>query len=111
MKVVGIGKGRFKTLFAAAKAGQEACPFDGRYGVRGPQPMTPAAEVVHSFLLKLYEEQAEHLPEGINSNKRPRHTGHRFDPPDMRRDLIKHLPPGSFSEYHSNVAPESEGED
>lgn len=99
MKVFGIGKGRFRTLFRAAKAGKDACPFDNRYVVRGLQPMTPAAELIHGFLTKLYLEQAEHLPDGINSNKRPRHAGHRFDPPDMPREHIRHLPPGSFSEY------------
>ena len=64
MKVFGIGKGRFRTLFRAAKAGKDACPFDNRYVVRGLQPMTPAAELIHGFLTKLYLEQAEHLLTG-----------------------------------------------
>ena len=54
-----------------------------------------------SSLTKLYEETAECLPDGINSNKRPRQGRDRFDPPEMDRDNVKHLPPGSIREYHA----------
>ena len=101
MKFVSIGKSRFRTIYKAAKNGEASCPFDLRFCPRGEQTMGPKAECVHQFLTKLYEETAECLPDGINSNKRPRQGRDRFDPPEMDRDNVKHLPPGSIREYHA----------
>lgn len=101
MKFVSIGKSRFRTIYKATKNGEASCPFDLRFCPRGEQPMGPKAECVHQFLTKLYEETAECLPDGINSNKRPRQGRDRFDPPEMDRDNVKHLPPGTIREYHA----------
>ena len=101
MKFVSIGKSRFRTIYKAAKNGEGSCPFDLRFCPRGEQPMSPKAECIHQFLTKLYEETAECLPDGINSNKRPRQGKDRFDPPEMNRDNVKHLPPGTIREYHA----------
>lgn len=41
---------------------------------------------------------AEHIPDGINSNKRPRQGAHKLDG-DISRAEIKHLPHGSIRDY------------
>ena len=76
MKLVGLGKFRFKTLNGAARRGEEHCPYDGRYVVKGKRVPSEKWEKIHGFLMKLYLEVAEAIPDGLNSNKRPRH-GHK----------------------------------
>ena len=101
MKLMAIGKGRFETIYGAVREGKSHCPYDLRFGKTGEKALTPKAECVHGFLTKLYEQAAESLPDGVNSNKRPRQGSNRFDDPTLNRDAIKHLPPGSISEYHA----------
>lgn len=72
MKMIGIGKCRFAALRKSAQAGEEFAPYDLRFSAKGKRPMSKKREVVHTFLTRLYMEQAEHLPDGCNSNKRPR---------------------------------------
>lgn len=51
------------------------------------------------FLTQLYEQTAEFIPDGLNSNKRPRRGTSKFDRPDLNRDSIKHLPYGTINDY------------
>lgn len=100
MRLVGLGKSRFQLLWGAVRKGND-CTYDGRYIPRGPdQVPSDAKSKVHSFLSTLWEQMAEPLPDGINSNKRPRQSCYKIDPPSMSRDLIRHLPCGSISDYH-----------
>jgi len=99
MKMFGVGKRRFSTLNRAARNGQEHCPYDGRYIARGKPTMTLQREKVHGFLSRLYVEAAEHIPDGLNSNKRPRHGIKKLDDVSMDRTKIKHLPYGSINDY------------
>ena len=100
-KLFGVGKKRFFTLSFAARNGEEHPPYDGRYVKKGKKlQQTPIREKIHRFLLQLYEQVAEHLPDGINSNKRPRHAPKKFDSSGLDRKRIKHLPYGSISDYH-----------
>lgn len=50
--------------------------------------------------MDMYNNVAEHIPDGLNSNKRPRQGKFKLDDPNMDRSSIRHLPPGSISEYH-----------
>ena len=98
MVMLGIGKSRFNTLAAAAR-NHEECPFDLRYIPRGEQSPDPRRSKVHEFLLGLYEDVAEHIPDKWNSNKRPRHGILKRDPQDLKRENLKHLPAGSINDY------------
>ena len=57
-------------------------------------------EKVHAFLTQLYQQTAEFIPDGLNSNKRPRRGNLKFDRPDLNRDSIKHLPYGTINDYY-----------
>ena len=98
-KLLGIGKGRFSTLSKACRAG-EGCPFDPRFIPKGQQPASEKRDLVFQFLSDLYHDVGEFIPDGLNSNKRPRHGTAKIDPKDMPRDAIKHLPAASISDYH-----------
>lgn len=95
MRLLGLGKGRFHTLLHAVKEKQECCPFDQRYIPRGPQLLSEKKTKAHEFLMQLYQEAAEPIPDGLNSNKRSCEGAHRLDPKGMNRSLIKHLLHGS----------------
>ena len=99
MLMIGIGKGRFQTLAHAARNGEDHCPFDSRYIPKGPRVSDPRREKVHQFLLGLYDDVAEHIPDKLNSNKRPRRAPLKLDPANMDRSTIKHLPAGSINDY------------
>ena len=73
---------------------------DGRYIFRGKQPASEARERVYDFLNELYLESAEFIPDGLNSNKRPRQAGYKLDSKNLDSSAIKHLPPGSINEYY-----------
>ena len=97
--LMGIGQGRFARMRAASRAGEKFPPFDARYIARGKKPPSEARSKVHGFLSKLYYETAEFIPDGLNSNKRPRQGDNRRDR-EMDRTKIKHLPPASIGDYH-----------
>ena len=99
MKLVGLGKFRFKTLNGAARRGEEHCPYDGRYVVKGKRVPSEKWEKIHGFLMKLYLEVAEAIPDGLNSNKRPRHGHKKTDAPSLDRREMRHLPHGSINDY------------
>lgn len=99
-RLLSIGKERFQKLRASVRNGDEYCPYDARYIPKGKQPPSPARQLVFDFLHGLYEESAEVIPDGLNSNKRPRQAQHRLDGKSMFRGDIRHLPPGSISEYY-----------
>lgn len=80
--------------------GAETCPYDGRFVPKGKQPPSEKRARVYQFLTQLYVESAEPIPDGLNSNKRPRSGEHKVDPTLMDRSEIKHLPPGTFNDYH-----------
>ena len=63
MMLFAIGKYRFKTLNGAARKGEGFCPFDGRYVIRGNR--------VHGFLMRLFLEAAEPIPDGLNQQQAP----------------------------------------
>ena len=100
MKMMGIGRGRFHVLGKAVRDGSEYCPYDGRYGPKCPKPPSEKWFKVHGYLMEIYTNVAEPIPDGLNSNKRPRQGRLRFDDPNMNRGNIKHLPARSISEYH-----------
>ena len=100
MRLMGIGKRRFGTLGTAARRGEVHCPFDSRYIPRGQKEPGPKWQKVFDYLMDLDNQVAEHIPGGLNSNKRPRQGNFRFDNPNMDRSRIKHLPHGSINEYH-----------
>jgi hypothetical protein len=50
--------------------------------------------------MEMYTNVAEVIPDGLNSNKRPRHGKGKIDSRNMDRKKIKHLPPASISDYH-----------
>ena len=100
MRMFGLGKHRFHTLSSAARHGHQHCPFDGRYIAKGPKPQSPEREAVHQFLMELYVQAAEPIPDGLNSNKRPRQGLKRFDQKGLDRSKMKHLPPGSINDYY-----------
>lgn len=100
IRLLGIGKSRFGSLRKAVVSGQEYCPFDLRYGSKGPKIRSHTRECVHEFLTKLYLEVAEPIPDGINSNRRPRQGRYKLDRPNLDRSAIRHVPYGSISDYH-----------
>ena len=100
MRLMGLGKHRFQTLAKAARKGEAYCPYDARFIPRGPKCPDPRRSKVTEFLQGLYDDVAEHIPDKLNSNKRPRLGASKFDPPDMDRTRLKHLPAGSISDYH-----------
>ena len=99
MKLLGVGKNRFRTLSSAARGGKEFCPYDRRYVIREKKTPSESWERVHSFLTQMYMETAEHIPDGLNSNKRPRHGAKKLDSKDLDRSQIKHLPYGTINDY------------
>ena len=100
MKLWGIGKYRFQTLSTAARNGATHCPFDQRFTPKGPRLPSEARQIVHDFLMELYLQAAEHIPDGLNSNKRPRQGSFKLDRKGMDRSQMKHLPPGSINDYY-----------
>ena len=99
MKLVGVGKLRFGKMRAATLKGEEHCPFDMRFVSREPKDPSDARQTVYHFLMTLYNEAAEPIPDGLNSNKRPRQGEHRFDPKNLDRSGMKHLPAASIMDY------------
>ena len=100
MKLLGVGKHRFQKMMKAVIDGEEHCPYDMRFTPQGSKPISEVREKVYHFLMKLYHEAAEPIPDGLNSNKRPRQGNHRFDPKTMDRSKMKHLPAASIADYH-----------
>ena len=100
MKMMGIGKRRFNTLGKAVRSGEQFCPYDTRYIKRGPDTPTEKYKKVYDYLMEMYTNVAEVIPDGLNSNKRPRHGKGKIDSRNMDRKKIKHLPPASISDYH-----------
>lgn len=100
MKLLGVGKRRFQKLGKAARMGEEYCPYDARYISRGQKEPGHKWQKVFDYLMDMYNNVAEHIPDGLNSNKRPRQGKFKLDDPNMDRSSIRHLPPGSISEYH-----------
>ena len=96
---MGIGQGRFARMSRASRSGLALPPYDARYIPKGKKPPSEARSKVHGFLAKLYLETAEFIPDGLNSNKRPRQGDNRRDR-EMDRTRIKHLPPASINDYH-----------
>ena len=96
MKLFGVGKHRFNTLSTSARRGDEYCPYDGRYIARGKRLPTPKWEKVHGFLYQLYQEAGEHIPDKLNSNKRPRHAEKKL----MTQTLIDQI----LDTYHMAVS-------
>lgn len=99
MKLVGVGKLRFGKMRSATLRGDEYCPYDMRFVSKGPKDASDARQTVHHFLMTLYTEAAEPIPDGLNSNKRPRQGEHRIDPKNMDRSGMKHLPAASIMDY------------
>lgn len=99
MKLLSIGKTRFNKMRTAILNGAEYCPYDARYITKQPKTPSPAWMACHDYLTKLWLESAERIPDGLNSQKRPRHGSNKHDAPGMDRTQIKHLPPGSIGEY------------
>ena len=100
-KMMGVGKKRFSTLNTAARNGEEHPPYDGRCVKRGKK-LVPSAtrDKIYDFLMQLYQQVAEHIPDGLNSNKRPRQGEKKLDRSDIDRTQIKHLPFASISDYY-----------
>lgn len=65
---------------------------------------SPAWEAVHSFLTGLWMDVAEPIPDGLNSNRRPRSGSSKRDAPDLDRSQLKHLPHASITEYWKQCA-------
>ena len=103
MKLLGLGKSRFSWLSKAVRQGKP-CPYDSRYVARGPQPQSEARTKVFEFLSQLYHQAAETIPDGLNSNKRPRQGAKKTDNAKIDRSLIRHLPHASISDYHRQCA-------
>ena len=100
MKMMGIGKHRFSVIGQAVRRGDAYCPFDLRYIPRTPKKPSPKWTKVYDYLMEMYTNVAEVIPDGLNSNKRPRQGKFKIDNPNMDRTRIKHLPSGSINEYH-----------
>ena len=100
MKLRGIGKFRFQTLNQAVRSGADHCPVDQRFTPKGPRLPSEARHIVHDFLMELYLQAAEHIPDGLNSNKRPRQGSFKLDRKGMDRSQMKHLPPGAINDYY-----------
>ena len=99
LKLLALGKGRFRKMKVAIQNGESFCPFDMRFTPRPPKLPSETRQLVYHFLMTLYTEAAEPIPDGLNSNKRPRQGLHRFDPKTMDRRSMKHLPHGSIMDY------------
>ena len=99
LRIVGIGKHRFSTLSSAARRGEQYCPFDARYIIKEKKAPSQEWEAVHGFLTGLYQDVAEPIPDGLNSNKRPRSGSSKRDAPGLDRSQIKHLPYGTINDY------------
>ena len=100
MRLMGIGKHRFHVLVTAARDPKcDVCPFDLRFTPKGPKTFSRKRELVHGFLLDLYDQVAESIPDGLNSNKRPRRDTLKVDPADLNRETIKHLPAASICDF------------
>lgn len=104
MKLIAVGKFRFRTLSSACRKGAEWCPYDLRYSVKQKRPRSEKWDAVHGFLTKLYVECAEPIPDGINSNKRPRQGDKKLDSKSLDRSKMKHLPYGTIGDYHRQCA-------
>ena len=100
MKMMGIGKHRFSVIGQAVRRGDAYCPFDLRYIPRTPKKPSPKWTKVYDYLMEMYTNVAEVIPDGLNSNKRPWQGKFKIDNPNMDRTRIKHLPSGSINEYH-----------
>jgi hypothetical protein len=100
MKMMGIVKHRFSVIGQAVRRGDTYCPFDLRYIPRIPKKPSPKYTKVYDYLMEMYTNVAEVIPDGLNSNKRPRQGKFKIDNPNMDRTRIKHLPSGSINEYH-----------
>ncbi|CAL1127223.1 unnamed protein product [Cladocopium goreaui] len=99
--MMGIGKRRFHILNTAARKRETFAPFDLRFSPnRGRTIISEKRQQVFDFLHELWENVAEPIPDGLNSNKRPRHGNDKCDPKNMCRENIKHLPAGSINDYH-----------
>lgn len=99
MSLLGVGKGRFRTLNTAARKRADFCPYDGRFGVREKKAPSHKWDRVHSYLTQLYHECAEPIPDGWNSNKRPRSGPTKLDTPQLDRSKLRHLPYGTIADY------------
>ena len=100
-QMMGIGKRRFHILNTAARKRETFAPFDLRFSPnRGRTIISEKRQQVFDFLHELWENVAEPIPDGLNSNKRPRHGNDKCDPKNMCRENIKHLPAGSINDYH-----------
>ena len=100
-KLLGMGKGRFRTLMGAVRAGQQFAPLDGRFIPREAPKQSAKREAVYDFLFELWEQAGETLPDQSHSssNKRPRQGKYRIDDPQGDRSLIRHIPPGKIADY------------
>ena len=96
---MGIGKQRYQSLYEAARTKQDWAPFDLRYVQKKASVPTEKRQKVFDFLHELWSNVAEPIPDGLNSNKRPRRGDLKFDG-DMSRENIRHLPAGSIADYH-----------
>ena len=101
MRLLGIGKGRFRGFMDATRHGHETCPLDGRYMPGSPKKQSEKRAAVYDWLHNLYTTAGETLPDSnhTSSNKRPRHGKFKFDDENMDRSKLRHLPPGKFSDY------------
>ncbi|CAK9105260.1 Modification methylase ScrFIA, partial [Durusdinium trenchii] len=90
MRLVGIGKSRFRTISKAINEGLVRCPMDARFLPKEPKPQSPKRQAVWDYLWALYEQAAERLPDGntLHSNKRPRQGAFKYDHPSMSRDEV-----------------------
>ena len=81
-----------------------------RHAPREQKDPSELRQLVYHFLMKLYTEVAESIPDGLNSNKRPRQgKEHRFDPVEMDRTSLRHLPHASIRDYHRQLLAQNPG--
>lgn len=109
VKMLSMGKSRFRRMREALMQGAEHCPFDARFITKGPREPSAAWLACHEFLSKIWLECAERLPDGINSRKRPRQGLNKLDKPGLDRSEIRHLPPGSIRDYWMQCCASNEG--
>ena len=109
-KLLALGKQRFQKMRSAKISGQKHCPFDMRFAPHEKRLPSETRQLVYQFLMKLYTEVAEAIPDGLNSNKRPRRGAeYRFDPVDMDRTALRHLPHASIRDFHRQCESENPG--
>ena len=77
--------------------------------MKGPKTPSEARMKVHQWLTQQYMEAAEHIPDKLNSRKRPRQGSFKRDPKNMDTALLKHLPPGSICDYYSQCCAANPG--